>query len=168
MAVFKINKKKFLISWITCSNEERQFIDKWVNCVTCEILVSVRKKIRVGKKIIGTKGTGYSWFEIRWSGKTSLRWWFLKIPKNEASGHTTTWKRVQTGGAGLCLIHPSSLTDRSHHHFVVGFYPNNTLCCGSSVLKILTLFFSSISSSICYLIKGVIFINYPLSYISPS
>ena len=50
---------------------------------------------------------------------------------NETSGHRTTWKRVQTRGVGLCLTHPS-LTDSSYHHFVVGFYPNNTLCCGSS------------------------------------
>lgn len=47
--------------------------------------LSVRKKIRVGKKIIGTNGTGYSWFEIRWSGKTSLRWWFLRKDSKEWS-----------------------------------------------------------------------------------
>ena len=86
---------------------------------------------------------------------------------NEASGHRTTWKRVHTEGGGLCWTHPSSLTDSSTTILLLAPTPTILYAVVPQCSKF-SLFFSSMSSSICYLIKGVIFINYPLSYIFPS
>lgn len=112
-------------------------------------MVSARRKIRAGKKSIGSKSIlGGVDLKLGDLGNITkmvifkkrlerVRQMVIQQPREELFKKRD--RQLQIGEVELCLTHSFFLTDSSYHHFVVSFYPKETLCCGSSVMKILSL-----------------------------